>query len=242
MDFRNGFSYRGLVLSSRSTSVQMANIYWDGGTWGRFGGTQTSLSFLDVTGCPLVERQWYALAAYGAYYERRLPVAKGWMLSGRVFRNWMTFPGCIGDIPTVCHWGGYAYLVNPYVVPFGVFRWADVSQRWSYWNLGLCQQFRPLDRLKLMPAAFVNLGDGRQLYTMFGPNPNSADGQYSAGLMAMNVALYADYALTKWLSLTAFLQQYIALNADGRDALDASRANSSLKEMTLFGIGLKLKF
>lgn len=242
IDYRNGFTLRGIVLSSTSCSVQTGNLSWDGGIWGRFGGTAMAVDSLDMTGCPIADRQWFTVALYNVYYGRRLQIVEDWSLDAQVFRNWLTFIGCIGDIPTLVHWGGYLGLNNPYVTPYCFYRWADQGQNWTYWNLGFRRRFCPLDKLSLTPVVFFDLGDGRHLRTQYKFNPNSADGSFSPGLMAMNLMLSAEYALTKWMSLTAFIQEFITLNGDGRDALDRLLTKNTVKEMTIFGVGLKFSF
>ncbi len=242
IDYRNGFHLRGVILSSTSCSFQHASLNWNGGAWGNFGGNILAASALDMTGCPIADRPWYTVCVYMCHYGYEFKLADSWSLDARAFRNWLVFHGGVGDIPTLCHWGGTLALKNPYVVPYGIFRWADKGQRWTYWELGLRRPFRLFEKLTLVPAAFVELGDGRHLFTQYGPNRNSADGKYTPGIMAMDVALHAEYALTDWLSLTAFIQEFITLNGDGRDALDRRKTNNALKDMTLFGVGVKLKF
>lgn len=242
VDYQNAFLLRGIVLSSSSTIVQTGNLYWDGGVLGRFGGTMLSVSCPDKSGCPIADRTWYTAAAYNVYYGYDFRLADAWTLETRAFRNWLTFVGCVGDKPTLCHWGGYLGLKNPYVTPFCTYRWADRSQHWSYWDLGLRKPIRPLDRLTLLPMLTFEFGDGRHLYEQYGQNPNSSNGRYSPGLMAMNLMLYAEYALTPWFSLTAFVREFITLNRDGRDALDRRKGNNTLKDMTVFGVGVKFSF
>ena len=60
--------------------------------------------------------------------------------------------------------------------------------------------------------------------------------------MALNLLLRLDYAVTDALSVFAFVHQFDVVQSDARDALDASSAPESVKDLTIGGIGLTLKF
>ena len=90
-------------------------------------------------------------------------------------------------------------------------------------------------------TVFGELGDSRHFAAQYGANPHGS-GRYSDGLMALNLMLRLDYAVTEWLGVFAFVHQFDVVSSDARDALDASTTPESRKDLTIGGVGITLKF
>ena len=187
-------------------------------------------------------RNAYNEVDYGVYYGYALALADGWALDSTVAKKWVTLPGYRPHAHTISEWNVSQALRNPYATPYYLLRRAVDGQEWCYWDVGLERSWQLLDRLTLTARVFGELGDARHFRAQYGANPNAADGRYSHGLMALNLLLRLDYAVTDWLSVFAFVHQFDVVASDARDALDASSAPESIKDLTIGGVGLTFKF
>ena len=132
-------------------------------------------------------------------------------------------------------------LSNPYVTPYYLLRRAYHGQQWCYWEVGLTRSWKFLDDFTFTATVFGELGDSRHFAAQYGENPNG-DGRYSNGLMALNLRLRLDYAMTKYVGLFVYVHQFDVVSSDARDALDASSAPEALKDLTMGGVGITVKF
>ena len=193
------------------------------------------------TGQSATRRNAYNEVDYGVYYDYRLELCEGWALDNMVAKKWVTLPGYPGA-HSFSEWNFSQALENPYVTPYYLLRRAYHGQKWCYWDVGLKRSFEIYDRLTFTAQFFGELGDKRHFAAQYGANPNAADGGYSNGLMALNLILRLDYAITDWLGVFAFVHQFDIVSDDARDALERSSAPEAIKDITIGGIGLSVNF
>ena len=60
--------------------------------------------------------------------------------------------------------------------------------------------------------------------------------------MALNLLLRLDYAVSENFGIFAFVHQFDVVSSDARDALGASSRPETVKDLTMGGIGIELKF
>lgn len=241
-DVETAYWARGAIVDRNPFSAQSVDLSADLSPFGYVGGYAWSVSSMSRDGQSATRRNAYNEVDYGVYYGYALELAEGWALDSTVAKKWVTLPGYRPHAHTISEWNVSQALRNPYATPYYLLRRAVDGQAWCYWDVGLERSWLLLDRLTLTARVFGELGDARHFRAQYGANPNAADGRYSHGLMALNLLLRLDYAVTDWLSVFAFVHQFDMVASDARDALDASSAPESIKDLTIGGVGFTLKF
>ncbi len=241
-DVETAYWARGAIVDRNPFSAQSVDLSADLSPFGYVGGYAWSVSSMLRDGQSATRRNAYNEVDYGVYYGYALALADGWALDSTVAKKWVTLPGYRPHAHTISEWNVSQALRNPYATPYYLLRRAVDGQEWCYWDVGLERSWLLLDRLTLTARVFGELGDARHFRAQYGANPNAADGRYSHGLMALNLLLRLDYAVTDWLSVFAFVHQFDVVASDARDALDASSAPESIKDLTIGGVGLTFKF
>ena len=241
-DVETAYWARGAIVDKNPFSAQSVDLSADLSPFGYVGGYAWSVSSMSRDGQSATRRNAYNEVDYGVYYGYALKIADDWALDSTVAKKWVTLPGYRPHAHTISEWNFSQALRNPYATPYYLLRRAVDGQEWCYWDVGLERSWQLLDRLTLTARVFGELGDARHFRAQYGANPNAADGRYSHGLMALNLLLRLDYAVTDWLSVFAFVHQFDVVASDARDALDASSAPESIKDLTIGGVGLTFKF
>lgn len=240
-DIETAYWARGAIVDKNPFSAQYGELDLDLDPVGRVGGSAWSVSSLSGTGQSAVRRYAYNEVDYAVFYGYGLDLCEDWTLDSTVAKKWVTLPG-YPHAHSISEWNVSQALENPYVTPYYLLRRAVHGQEWSYWDVGLRRGWKLCDRLTLTTQLFGELGDRRHFLAQYGSNPNASDGTYAHGLMALNLILRLDYAVTDWLGLFAFVHQFDVVSGDARDALDRSSAPESVKDLTIGGLGLSLSF
>lgn len=241
-DVETAYWARGAVVDVNPFSAQSVDLSTDLSPFGYVGGYAWSVSSMSRSGQSATRRNAYNEVDYGVYCGYALALAEGWALDSTVAKKWVTLPGYRPHASSISEWNVSQSLRNPYVTPYYLLRRAVHGQEWCYWDVGLERAWSLTDSLTLTARVFGELGDARHFRAQYGANPNAADGRYSHGLMALNLLLRLDYAVTDWLSVFAFVHQFDVVQADARDALDASSAPETVKDLTIGGVGFTLRF
>lgn len=241
-DVESAYWARGAIVHKDPYSAQYADASFDFGAFGRIGAFAWSVSSLSRKGQAANRRNAYNEVDYVAYYAYSLKLVEGWALETMVGPHWVTLPGYRPHASTIHEWNLGQALRNPYVTPYYLLRRAyRPNDGWCYWEAGLTRAWAIDDRLTLTASGFAELGDGHHFAAQYGPNPHG-DGSYAHGLMTLNLVLRLDCALTDHLGLFAFVHQFDVTSGDARDALDANTNPESLKDLTIFGVGVTAKF
>ena len=240
-DIETAYWARGAIVDRKPYSAQFVDISFDLDPVGRVGGYAWSVSSLATSGQGATRRNAYNEVDYGVYYGYGLELAEDWILDTTVAKKWVTLPGYHPHAHSISEWNVSQALKNPYVTPYYLLRRAYHGQQWCYWDVGLTRSWKFLDDFTFTVTAFGEFGDGRHFAAQYGENPNG-DGHYSNGLMALNLILRLDYAVTENFGLFAFVHQFDVVSSDARDALDASSAPEALKDLTIGGIGVNFNF
>ena len=224
--------------TSRSTSTRSASSAATPGASARSrrAGYAWSVSSLATSGQSATRRNAYNEVDYGVYYGYSLGIAEDWSLDTAVAKKWVTLPGYHPHAHSISEWN-----ISQSVTPYYLLRRAYHGQQWCYWEVGLTRSWKFLDDFTFTATVFGELGDSRHFAAQYGENPNG-DGRYSNGLMALNLRLRLDYALTKYVGLFVYVHQFDVVSSDARDALDASSAPEALKDLTMGGVGITVKF
>ena len=239
-DIESAYWARGAIVDKRPYSAQFADLSFNLDPFGRVGGYAWSVSSLSKSGQSATRRNAYNEVDYGVYYGYGLELAEDWILDTTVAKKWVTLPGYRPHANTISEWNVSQALKNPYVTPYYLLRRAYNGQHWCYWEVGLTRSWKFLEDFTFTATVFGELGDSRHFAAQYGANPHG--GRYSDGLMALNLMLRLDYAVTEWLGVFAFVHQFDVVSSDARDALDASSAPEALKDLTMGGIGVTVNF
>ena len=239
-DIESAYWARGAIVDKRSYSAQFADLSFNLDPFGRVGGYAWSVSSLAKSGQSATRRNAYNEVDYAVYYGYGLKLAEEWTLDTTVAKKWVTLPGYRPHASTISEWNVSQSLKNPYVTPYYLLRRAYHGQKWCYWDVGLTRSWKFLDDFTFTATAFGEFGDSRHFAAQYGANPHG--GRYSDGLMALNLMLRLDYAVTEWLGVFAFVHQFDVVSSDARDALDASTTPESRKDLTIGGVGITLNF
>ena len=240
-DIETAYWARGAIVDKRPYSAQFADLSFDLDPFGRIGGYAWSVSSLSKSGQSATLRNAYNEVDYGVYYGYGLELAEDWTLDTTVAKKWVTLPGYRPHANSISEWNVSQSLKNPYVTPYYLLRRAYNGQHWCYWEVGLTRSWKFLEDFTFTATAFGELGDSRHFAAQYGANPHGS-GRYSDGLMALNIMLRLDYAVTEWLGVFAFVHQFDVVSSDARDALDASTTPESRKDLTIGGVGITLNF
>ena len=240
-DIETAYWARGAIVDRKPYSAQLVDLSFDLDPVGRVGGYAWSVSSLATSGQGATRRNAYNEVDYGVYYGYGLELAEDWILDTTVAKKWVTLPGYHPHAHSISEWNVSQALKNSYVTPYYLLRRAYHGQQWCYWEVGLTRSWKFLEDFTFTVTAFGELGDGRHFAAQYGENPNG-DGHYSNGLMALNLILRLDYAVTENFGLFAFVHQFDVVSSDARDALDASSAPEALKDLTIGGIGVNFNF
>ena len=238
-DVESAYWARGAIVSKSPYSAQFAELDADLDPFGRIGGYAWSVSSMSRKGQAASRRNFYNEVDYATYYGYTLELTEGWALDSNVGPKWVTLPGYHPHASTLFEWNVWQSLKNPYVTPYYLLRRFYRPTDMCYWDVGLTRSWELCDRLALTVTAFCEFGDSRHFKAQYGPRPG---GGYSNGLMALNLMLRLDYAVTDWMGLFAFVHQFDVMSDEARDALDANTNPESLKDLTMFGFGLTFRF
>lgn len=239
-DVESAYWARGAIVDENPFSAQYVGLEADLAPCGRFGGYAWSVSSFSRSGQSATRRNAYNEVDYGAYYGYALELPEGWTLDTWTGPKWVTLPGYRPDASTIFEWNVSQALKNPYVTPYYLLRRAYRPSDWCYWDVGLLRSFELCERLTMTVTAFGELGDRRHFAAQYGSRPEG-QGDYSHGLMALNLMCRFDYALTDWLGLSVFVHQFDVVDGDARDSLNRSSAPEAHKDLTMFGVGLNVK-
>lgn len=239
-DIESAYWARGAIVDKRPYSAQFADLSFNLDPFGRVGGYAWSVSSLSKSGQSATRRNAYNEVDYAVYYGYGLKLAEEWTLDTTVAKKWVTLPGYRPHASTISEWNVSQALKNPYVTPYYLLRRAYHGQHWCYWEVGLTRSWKFLEDFTFTATVFGELGDSRHFAAQYGANPHG--GRYSDGLMALNLMLRLDYAVTEWLGVFAFVHQFDVVSSDARDALDASTTPESRKDLTIGGVGITLNF
>ena len=240
-DIETAYWARGAIVDKRPYSAQFADLSFDLDPFGRIGGYAWSVSSLSKSGQSATRRNVYNEVDYGVYYGYGFELAEDWSLDTTVAKKWVTLPGYRPHANTISEWNVSQSLKNPYVTPYYLLRRAYNGQHWCYWEVGLTRSWKFLEDFTFTATVFGELGDSRHFAAQYGANPHGS-GRYSDGLMALNLMLRLDYAVTEWLGVFAFVHQFDVVSSDARAALDASTTPESRKDLTIGGVGVALNF
>ena len=240
-DIESAYWARGAIVDKRPFSAQYADLSVDLDPFGRVGGYAWSVSSLSKSGQSATRRNAYNEVDYGVYYGYGLELAEGWTLDTTVAKKWVTLPGYRPHASTISEWNFSQALKNPYVTPYYLLRRAYNGQKWCYWDVGLTRSWKFLDDFTFTATAFGELGDSRHLAAQYGANSHG-NGRYSDGLMALNLMLRLDYAISENFGLFAFVHQFDVVSSDARAALDRDTSPQSRKDLTIFGMGVSVNF
>ena len=240
-DVESAYWARGVIVDKKPYSAQFVDLSLGLDPFGRVGGYAWSVSSLAKSGQSATRRNAYNEVDYGVYYGYGLELAEGWTLDTTVAKKWVTLPGYRPHANTISEWNVSQSLKNPYVTPYYLLRRAYKGQKWCYWEVGLTRAWTFLDDFTFTATAFCEFGDSRHFAAQYGANPHGS-GRYSDGLMALNLLLRLDYALTRNVGLFAFVHQFDTVSSDARDALGASSRPESVKDLTIGGVGVTVNF
>lgn len=240
-DVESAYWARGAIVDKNPYSAQFVGLDADLAPFGRIGGYAWSVSSMSRKGQAASRQNFYNEVDYAAYCGYAMEFAEDWALNTTFGPKWVTLPGYHPHAETICEWNLMQALKNPYVTPYYLMRRAYHPVDWCYWDVGLTRGWEFAERLTLTVTAFGEFGNSRHFMAQYGPHPGG-DGGYANGLMALNLLVRLDCAVTDWLGIFAFVHQFDVVSDDARAALDANTNPESLKDLTMFGVGFTLKF
>ena len=240
-DVESAYWARGAVVDKNPYSAQCVGLQADLSPFGYVSGYAWSVSSMSREGQAANRQNFYNEVDYAVACGYAWELTEEWTLDSAFGPKWVTLPGYHPHAQTVYEWNLMQSLKNPYVTPYYLMRRAYYPCDWCYWDVGLTRSWELIDRLTMTVTAFGELGNSRHFVAQYGPHPGG-DGGYANGLMALNLMVRFDYAVTDWLGFFAFVHQFDVVSEDARDALDANTNPESLKDLTMFGVGVSVKF
>ena len=240
-DIETAYWARGAIADKRPYSAQFADLSFDLNPFGRIGGYVWSVSSLATSGQSATRRNAYNEFDYAVYYGYGLELAEDWTLETTIAKKWVVLPGYRPHVHSFSEWDISQSLKNPYVTPYYLMRRAYHGQQWCYWDVGLTRSWKFLEDFTFTATFFGEFGDSRHFAAQYGANPHG-NGRYSDGLMALNLLLRLDYAVTENFGIFAFVHQFDVVSSDARAALGASSKPETVKDLTIGGIGVQLNF
>ena len=241
-EIQSAYLARGTVVNADPFSAQFINGDVKLGRFGRLGGHAWSVTALSRAGQGASRRNAYNEVDYNLHYIYDWEMAEGWTLENRVARQWVTLPGYRGKASTFCEWHAAQTLHNPWVTPYWLLRHCCRPSPWNYWDVGLRRSFGLTEDLSFTVDLFGELGDAHHFAAQYGPKPGKPGSRYHGGLQALNLVLRLDYKVTDYFGLYAFAWQFDIVSEDARDAVKASPAPESKRDLAVFGMGMSLSF
>jgi hypothetical protein len=239
-DIETAYWARGVISDKKPYSAQFIDLSFDLNPFGRIGGYVWTASALATSGQSYTRRNAYNEFDYAVYYGYGLELAEDWTLETTIAKKWVVLPGYRPHLNSFSEWDVSQSLKNPYVTPYYLMRRAYHGQQWCYWEVGLTRSWKFLDDFTFTATFFGDLGDSRHFASQYGANPHG--GRYSDGLMALNLILRLDYAVTENFGIFAFVHQFDVVSSDARAALGASSRPETVKDITIGCIGVELNF
>lgn len=240
-DIETAYWARGVISDKKPYSAQFIDLSFDLNPFGRIGGYVWTASALATSGQSYTRRNAYNEFDYAVYYGYGLELAEDWTLETTIAKKWVVLPGYRPHVHSFSEWDISQSLKNPYVTPYYLLRRAYHGQQWCYWDVGLTRSWKFLDDFTFTATFFGEFGDSRHFAAQYGANPHG-NGRYSDGLMALNLLLRLDYAVTENFGIFAFVHQFDVVSSDARAALGASSKPETVKDLTIGGIGVQLNF
>ena len=240
-DIETAYWARGVISDKKPYSAQFIDLSFDLNPFGRIGGYVWTASALATSGQSYTRRNAYNEFDYAVYYGYGLELAEDWTLETTIAKKWVVLPGYRPHVHSFSEWDISQSLKNPYVTPYYLLRRAYHGQQWCYWDVGLTRSWEFLDGFTFTATFFGEFGDSRHFAAQYGANPHG-NGRYSDGLMALNLLLRLDYAVTENFGIFAFVHQFDVVSSDARAALGASSKPETVKDLTIGGIGVQLNF
>ena len=240
-DIETAYWARGVISDKKPYSAQFIDLSFDLNPFGRIGGYVWTASALATSGQSYTRRNAYNEFDYAVYYGYGLELAEDWTLETSIAKKWVVLPGYRPHVHSFSEWDISQSLKNPYVTPYYLLRRAYHGQQWCYWDVGLTRSWKFLEDFTFTATFFGEFGDSRHFAAQYGANPHG-NGRYSDGLMALNLLLRLDYAVTENFGIFAFVHQFDVVSSDARAALGASSKPETVKDLTIGGIGVQLNF
>ena len=240
-DIETAYWARGVISDKKPYSAQFIDLSFDLNPFGRIGGYVWTASALATSGQSYTRRNAYNEFNYAVYYGYGLELAEDWTLETTIAKKWVVLPGYRPHVHSFSEWDISQSLKNPYVTPYYLLRRAYHGQQWCYWDVGLTRSWKFLEDFTFTATFFGEFGDSRHFAAQYGANPHG-NGRYSDGLMALNLLLRLDYAVTENFGIFAFVHQFDVVSSDARAALGASSKPETVKDLTIGGIGVQLNF
>ena len=240
-DIETAYWARGVISDKKPYSAQFIDLSFDLNPFGRIGGYVWTASALATSGQSYTRRNAYNEFDYAVYYGYGLELAEDWTLETTIAKKWVVLPGYRPHVHSFSEWDISQSLKNPYVTPYYLMRRAYHGQQWCYWEVGLTRSWKFLEDFTFTATFFGEFGDSRHFAAQYGANPHG-NGRYSDGLMALNLLLRLDYAVTENFGIFAFVHQFDVVSSDARAALGASSKPETVKDLTIGGIGVQLNF
>ena len=240
-DIETAYWARGVISDKKPYSAQFIDLSFDLNPFGRIGGYVWTASALATSGQSYTRRNAYNEFDYAVYYGYGLELAEDWTLETTIAKKWVVLPGYRPHVHSFSEWDISQSLKNPYVTPYYLLRRAYHGQQWCYWDVGLTRSWKFLEDFTFTATFFGEFGDSRHFSAQYGANPHG-NGRYSDGLMALNLLLRLDYAVTENFGIFAFVHQFDVVSSDARAALGASSKPETVKDLTIGGIGVQLNF
>lgn len=242
VEVRSAYLSRGKVVDARPFSAQFADGRIGLPGLGIIGGSVWSVSSFTREGQAAARRNAYNEADYNLHYDYALEICDEWTLANRLALQWVTLPGYHTDIPTRREWHVAQELRNPYATPYFLLRRAYGPAQWCYWRVGLLRRFDISERLSFVVDGFGELGDSRLFDERYGKSTGRYCSGRHAGLNALNIVIGVEYKISDNLKACASVRQFALVSDDAREAVKASSAPQSKRDLTVATVGMAVSF
>jgi len=234
-EYRSAYYSRGTIVNKGPVLPLLGQAVGSFGKFGYIGGSAFAMSSL-TSGCQSADRRnAFNEVDLKAYYGYDWDFGNGWALGNTVGYQWALWPGYHNNPPVRHEWQIGQGLMNPYVMPYYLWRHAFEGAKWNYWQVGLTRAFSLGRGFVLKPKFWCDFGDERLFKMQYGQ-------PCTDGLMALNCELRLEWWFMDNFGIHVAVQQFDVVSHAGREALDESPKVQATTDLTIFTAGLTARF
>ena len=241
-EVRTTYVSLGKVMEDRPMQTTFVRAGCDTGTFGRFGLYNFDVSSMTDRRSEDHRHMLYH-TEFGPLWGYDLELAEDWRLVSEAMSVWTLYRGWENEGSNGEFWWFQVAqsLENPYLVPYYRLRQYVSGSHYLWFEIGLRRKFTFLRDFYLQPAVYVDGGNAENYTRVFGRNACGGDWG-GGGVSSVTFRLELGWEVCSWATAFAFVEQYEVTGHDARATTAASASEYVHNDLTIGGIGLRLRF
>lgn len=234
-EIRSTYQSLGKIVEDRPMQITFARVGVDTGDFGRFAIRNWDVSSLTDRRHD-VHRHFCYHTEYSPQWLYDIKFNEAWKLRTELTRGWTLYRGFENEKSNRSYhwWQIDQSLENPYLTPFYRLRRTFRGNDYLYTKIGVRHRFNVWEGLYLTPSVYTEGGNARNQKRVFGVS--------KTGMSSVSFRLEAGWKLSDNLTAFAYVEEYLVIGGDLRDANAASTYRCAHNEWTHGGVGLRLRF